>query len=163
MGMGAGGSFSKGGGSFEASAAVDIVGAETWARGWRTVGGYDGGLNNPFVFFSFGAEGVGIVGVAIGNVGVMTAVPFSDATILAIVSDAAAAAALRDVGAVAAWANARTAGSTSGKPMAGVRRVLMGSRSGSAIPRLPRVFRFFRLFISFSRSFSLRSISLSLR
>jgi hypothetical protein len=32
-GIGAGGSFSKGGGSFEASAAVDIVGAETWARG----------------------------------------------------------------------------------------------------------------------------------
>lgn len=32
-GIGAGGSFSRGGGSFEASAAVDIVGAETWARG----------------------------------------------------------------------------------------------------------------------------------
>jgi hypothetical protein len=32
-GCGAGGSFSKGGGSFEASAAVDIVGAVTWARG----------------------------------------------------------------------------------------------------------------------------------
>ena len=32
-GIGAGGSFSRGGGSFEASAAVDIVGAETLARG----------------------------------------------------------------------------------------------------------------------------------
>jgi hypothetical protein len=59
-------------------------------------------LNNPFVFFSFGAEGVGTEGMDMGNVGVMTAVPFSDATMLAIVSDAAAAAALRDVGAAAA-------------------------------------------------------------
>jgi hypothetical protein len=101
--------------------------------------GYDGALNNPFVFFSFGAEGMATEGMAMGNVGVMTAVPFSDATMLAMVSEAAAAAALRDVGAAAACASARTAGSTSGKPMAGVRRVLMGSRSGSATPRLPRV------------------------
>ena len=128
-----------------------------------TVWGYDGALNNPLVFFSFGAEGVATVGVAIGIVGVITAVPFSEATMLAIVSEAAAAAALRDVGAAAACASASTAGSTSGKPMAGVRRVLMGSRSGSATPRLPRVALFFRLVISFSRSFSLRSISPSLR
>jgi len=33
MGIGAGGSFSRGGGSFEASAVVDIVGAETLAQG----------------------------------------------------------------------------------------------------------------------------------
>ena len=33
MGIGVGGSFSRGGGSFEASAAVDIVGAKMLARG----------------------------------------------------------------------------------------------------------------------------------
>ena len=47
-----------------------------------------------------GAEGVEVVG--------MNAVPFSDATMFAMVSEAAAAAALLDVGADTAWARART-------------------------------------------------------
>lgn len=50
--LGAGRSFSSGGGSVEMSAAVDGVGALTLARGRRTVGGYGGGLNRPFGFLS---------------------------------------------------------------------------------------------------------------
>ncbi len=89
--------------------------------------------------------------------------PFSDATIFAIVRDAAAAAARLDVGAAAAAASASAAGDTSGNPMAGVRNVLGGSRSGSATPLRPRVVFLFRRASSFSRSFSFFSISLSLR
>ena len=36
----------------EGTATVEGVGADTWARGLRTVGGYEGALNNPFGFFS---------------------------------------------------------------------------------------------------------------
>jgi len=101
------------------------------------------------------AEGTAICG--------MNAVPFSEATMFAIVKEAAAAAALLDTGAVAAAAKASVAASSSGNPIAGVLYVLIGSRSGRAIPLLPLVFLFLRLFMSLSRSFSFLSISPSLR
>lgn len=47
----------------EISAAVEGVGALMFARGRSTEAGYDGGLNNPFGFFSF-VEGVGAMGVS---------------------------------------------------------------------------------------------------
>lgn len=82
---------------------------------------------------------------------------------LAIVTDAAAAAALRETGALAAAAKASVAASSSGKPIAGVRYVLIGSLSGRATPRLPLVLRFLLLLMSLSRSFSWRSRSPSLK
>lgn len=84
---------------------------------------------------------------------------FSDATIFAIVSEAAAAAARLETGAFAAACNASVAASNSGNPIAGVRYVRIGSRSGKGIPLLPRVFLFRRLLSSLSFSFSVRSIS----
>ena len=161
--LGAGRSFSSGGGSVEMSAAVDGVGAFTFARGRSTLGGYGGDLNSPLGFSFF--DGVGATGTigCTGACGMTTVPPFSDATMFAIVSDAAAAAARRDVGAAAAAASASAAGEISGKPIAGVRNVLGGSRSGSATPRRPRVVLRLRRASSRSRSFSFFSSSLSER
>lgn len=78
-------------------------------------------MNEPFAFGIFdagidGAEGVlAICGII--------AVPFSDATMFATVTDAAVAAALLDVGAEAAAASARTCGPISESPIADVRCV----------------------------------------
>lgn len=87
---------------------------------------------------------------------------FSDVTMLAMVNEAAAAAARFVVGALTAC-SAKVAASNRGKPTAGVRYVLIGSRSGKTTPLLPRVFLFRRLFISLSFSFSVRSTSPSER
>jgi hypothetical protein len=147
----------------DTSTAVDGVGAVTLALRRNTDGGYAGALNRPFGFFSF----VDVVGFGVVTMGSIvcgiTVVPFSDATILAIVSEAAAAAARLEVGALTAAVNAKVAASSSGKPIPGVRYVLMGSRSGNARPLLLRMFLFRRLLRSLSRSFSFLSSSPSLR
>lgn len=103
------------------STAVVGVGAVTRARGQRISEGYSGALNNPFGFFSLPSDVTCGVNCWGGNCSGIIDVPFSDATMLAIVSEAAAAAARLDVGALAAAARASVAGSSSGKPIAGVR------------------------------------------
>ena len=158
---GKGASPSMGGWNTELSTTVDGVGEVTFARGLRIELGYDGALNDPRGLGTFDVGSTGAAGI--GFTGGSMVVPFSDATMFAIVKEAAAAAARRDVGAAAAAAIASVEGSISGNPIAGVRCVLIGSLSGSTIPRRPRVLRFRRLFASFSRSLSSRSSSPSLR
>ena len=94
-----GASLSAGTNDIDASATVDRVGATTCARGRSTVEGYAGGLNSPLGFLSFEAAAVGGGCGAEGSIccGV-NEIPFSDATMLAIVNEAAAAAARRDIG-----------------------------------------------------------------
>lgn len=76
----------------------------------------------PFVvFFSFTIIGGGWGIIVVEGICGMNAVPFSDATIFAIVTEAAAAAARLDIGALAAAASANVAASNSGNPIAGVR------------------------------------------
>lgn len=121
---GAGGSFSSSdeGNMVTDSIAVVGIGSLARARGRRISGGYSGALNSHFGFFSLFSDNV-VCGTDCGggNCSGMMAVPFSDATMLAIVTEAAAAAARLDVGALAAAARASVAGSSSGKPIAGVR------------------------------------------
>jgi hypothetical protein len=86
-------------------------------------------LKNPFALLpSFPPIPVPVVCCCIGGIAnngivlwVNNGCPFSLATIFAIVKEAAAAAALRDVGALTAAAAASVAGSNSGNPIAGVR------------------------------------------
>jgi hypothetical protein len=73
------------------------------------------------VFFSFTAIGGGCGAIIVEVICGKNAVPFSDATIFAMVTEAAAAAARLDIGALAAAASASVAASSSGNPIAGVR------------------------------------------
>ena len=70
-------------------------------------------------FSFFAATGVGCETIWV-DCGICS-VPFSDATMFAMVREAAAAAARLEVGALAATAAARVEGSSSGNPIAGVR------------------------------------------